>query len=173
MGEGAQPGTQWPQPERRLTVQEAAAELGLSAEAVRSRIKRGTLESTKEGGTVYVLLRDDRTATGHDQTDDRTAGQVLMAEHLDSLRDEIAFLRAELERRGEEAERKDRIIAGLAQANAELSATLRALEAPRGEQESPQSSPEEADEGTAAGEAQGSPQEPISRRPWWRRLWRW
>src|SRR5215208_3393279 len=40
----------------RLTVAQAAASLGITEGAVRSRIKRGTLPTTKEGGTVFVLL---------------------------------------------------------------------------------------------------------------------
>ncbi len=96
MGEGhtKQPGgdrattEQPPEPptvhiRRRLTVSEAADELGISAEAVRSRVKRGTLRSTKEGGTVYVLLpgsvSDDQTRPGDDQTrtdSDRSSDQT-------------------------------------------------------------------------------------------------
>ena len=44
----------------RVTVAQAAELLGLSAEAVRSRLQRGTLASTKENGTVYVLLNTDQ-----------------------------------------------------------------------------------------------------------------
>ena len=43
-------------PVRRTTVAEAAEVLGISAEAVRGRIRRGTLPVEREGGTVYVLL---------------------------------------------------------------------------------------------------------------------
>jgi hypothetical protein len=41
-------------------VAEAARLLNTSAEAIRSRVKRGTLESIKEGKTVYVLLDTDQ-----------------------------------------------------------------------------------------------------------------
>jgi hypothetical protein len=47
-------------PKRRFTVAEAAEVLQLSADAVRSRIKRGSLQSAKEGNTVYVLLDTDQ-----------------------------------------------------------------------------------------------------------------
>ena len=46
---------------RRYTVAEAARLLDTTAEAIRSRIKRGTLQSVKEGATVYVLLSPDQT----------------------------------------------------------------------------------------------------------------
>jgi excisionase family DNA binding protein len=47
-----------------LTIAEAAEALGITAEAVRKRIARGTLPTVKEGGAVYILLSDaDRTPT--------------------------------------------------------------------------------------------------------------
>ena len=60
---------------RRLTVQDAAAELGITVEAVRSRLKRGTLKREKgEDGTAYVLVEDrpggDRTQPGGDRASD-------------------------------------------------------------------------------------------------------
>ncbi|MCA1740457.1 MAG: helix-turn-helix domain-containing protein, partial [Actinobacteria bacterium] len=78
---------------RRLTVSQAAEELGISAEAVRSRVKRGALHSTKDGGTVYVLLHDrqdddqtrpgdDQPQTEHDQTSARTENQADLVESL-------------------------------------------------------------------------------------------
>ncbi len=66
----------------RATVGEAAELLGITAEAVRSRIKRKTLKSTKEGSTVYVLLEAggthgsqtaDQTTTEHDGTNAQTS----------------------------------------------------------------------------------------------------
>jgi hypothetical protein len=57
---------------RRVTVAEAAEILGITAEAVRTRIKRDKLDSVKEPpgprGTVYVLLeadKPDQTLTLH------------------------------------------------------------------------------------------------------------
>lgn len=43
-------------PTNRYTVKEAASVLGISQDAVRSRIKRGSLEVEREGRRVYVLL---------------------------------------------------------------------------------------------------------------------
>jgi hypothetical protein len=49
---------------QRLTVAEASEVLGITVEAVRGRIKRGTLEHERDSGTVYVLLPADQpTAT--------------------------------------------------------------------------------------------------------------
>ncbi len=64
MGEERQDARTTP-PGRRLTVSEAAGRLGISAEAVRSRLKRGTLRSVKDGAImrstglrVFLGLRD-------------------------------------------------------------------------------------------------------------------
>ena len=77
---------------RRTTVAEAAEILGISAEAVRGRIRRGTLPVEREGGTVYVLVdhpeehrtTGDQSRTTTDQPDDRT--DLLIAELQDRVR---------------------------------------------------------------------------------------
>src|SRR4051812_22557625 len=51
------------------TVQEAAEILGITVDAVRGRIRRGTLDSTKVKGQVYVLLE----ATSREQHTDESA----------------------------------------------------------------------------------------------------
>jgi excisionase family DNA binding protein len=49
---------------RRLTVQEAAEVLGTSVDAVRMRVRRGSLESEKDpDGRVHVWVNDDSTET--------------------------------------------------------------------------------------------------------------
>jgi len=108
---------------RRYTVAEAAGVLGLSAEAVRSRLARGTLEGVKENGTVYVILDADQA---HDQAQPngtqataRTTDQTALVE---ALRDQIEDLRRRLDT-SEEANRENRrIIAGLVQRVPELEA---------------------------------------------------
>jgi hypothetical protein len=56
MGENAGRGTR-----RRLTVQDAADALGVTVDAVRSRVKRGTIAHERESGRVYVLLGGDES----------------------------------------------------------------------------------------------------------------
>ena len=99
-------------PERRLTVSDAALELGLSAEAVLSRIKRGTLRNTKEANTVYVLLPADHTTTGHDQTTYQTSARTgargaAQEDLVDSLLDLVAYTRAQLAEEREARRRAD------------------------------------------------------------------
>jgi len=58
---------------RRTTVAEAAELLGIRAEPVRARIRRGTLPVEREGGTVYVLL-EPAAAERTDADQPRTTG---------------------------------------------------------------------------------------------------
>ena len=85
-------------PTGRYTVSEAAGVLGISVEAVRGRVKRGTLKSERtEGGTVYVYVAKlgDRTRPAPDQSNDRPTDQALMVARLE---DEVEFLRDQVRR---------------------------------------------------------------------------
>ena len=44
---------------KKLTIKEASKILGISEQAIRKRISRGSLDSIKENGHVYVVLKDD------------------------------------------------------------------------------------------------------------------
>ena len=163
--------------DERLTVAEAADRLGITKEAVRKRIHRGTLPSEKAAdGTVMVYVPTSGTPSMTTTVGDR-------AELLQALRDEIAHLRRE-------SERKDTIIVSLSQANAEQARTIRAIEAPTVEalaetRETPPSPrPSNTSTGVVSGpetdvDAQqgrgpvpdtGGPQEATERR-WWE-FWR-
>jgi hypothetical protein len=142
---------------RRLTVAEAAQVLGISAEAVRGRIRRDTLSVEREGGTVYVLVdhpaegrtTDDQPRTTSDQPGDRT--DLLIAE----LQDRVRSL--------EESNRENRrIIAALTQ-------RIPAIEAPPEPSEAPESGGDEQ-QGRGPAPDTGSPQEGTERRSWWRRF---
>jgi excisionase family DNA binding protein len=131
---------------QRVTVQEAARILGVKEPAIRKRVKRGTLQSERVGGRVYVYLDTGRSA---DRSEDRSAGRdELVAE----LRSQIEYLR-------EENRRKDHLLA------AALERIPPQLEAP--------SEPREGAESGAEGEerAETPPeQEAVAERPWWRRV---
>jgi hypothetical protein len=71
-------------------VSEAADRLGLSLDAVRSRIKRGTLPTEREDGRVFVLVDDvgaDQGATDQ-PTDQGDQSEPLVAE----LREQVSYL---------------------------------------------------------------------------------
>jgi hypothetical protein len=105
---------------QRLTVAQAAASLGITEGAVRSRIKRGTLPTTKEGGTVYVLLGGSTSKANQTPTTGAPTGQP---ELLEALRDQIRDLRDQLEQANERDRENRRIIAA-------LTSRLPAIEAP-------------------------------------------
>jgi hypothetical protein len=135
--------------QRRVPVAKAAELLGISEGAVRMRVKRGTLPSTREGGRLYVLLDTEPTPEPerpHDRTHDRTS------ELIATLREQL-----EAERRANEENR--RIIAALTQRIPEI-------EAPPEPRESPES-PAPSETPT---EGSGGPQSASERR-WWE-FWR-
>ena len=122
--------------ERTLEIGEAARILGISTEAVRKRIKRGSLKAQKNGdGQWLVILDEARLAAARDnggdgvQADAASATTTLnlvrssaaieetLRDEVDVLRDEVTFLR-------EEISRLDTIIMSLTQ-------NIKMLEAPR------------------------------------------
>jgi hypothetical protein len=134
-----------------LDVNSAAEELGVSTDAVRKRISRGTLRSDREDGTVRVWLDDGGTEAGRE-------AQVDGGALVEVLRDEIAHLRRE-------SERKDTIIMSLSQSNAELSRTIRALEAPAEDPREPEVAAETVEaepEATESRSAEGEVREELS-----------
>jgi hypothetical protein len=129
---------------QRVTVDEAARHLGLTVDAVRKRVQRGQIEHEKDAvGRVRIILDiPDNTSTIQDERPDTTGQDSTRAdareELVDDLRDRVAFLERELERRSSEAERYQQIVAGLTQANTEQARTIRAIEAPTSQEESPE-----------------------------------
>ena len=61
--------TDEPRRTNRLTVQQAAAHLGISEGAIRNRIKRGTPRAERKDGRVYVLLAGP---ANHDESNDES-----------------------------------------------------------------------------------------------------
>ena len=150
---------------RRYTVAEAARLLNTSAEAIRSRIKRGTLESVKEGATVYVLLSPDQTPPGHRSDTTRTADQLPSSQSdvlISEMRGRIEDLRAQLEAERRANEQNRRIIAAL---------TTRIPELPPAQEtptESIQAPPATAEEGIRRRSWDGSEELQVRpRRPSW------
>jgi hypothetical protein len=170
---------------RRVTVSEAADILGITAEAVRTRIKRGRLDSVKEppkpGGTVYVLLEADQTrpnidptSQGQDQTTVQTAPEATerFAEAMiEELKDRVRYLERvlaeEREARTNERRRHDTLMAQLMQRIPELEPPGEARESP--EREASPGRQGRSRETPTDSSASGGPQE-GTQRPWWRRM---
>jgi hypothetical protein len=138
--------------------------MGTTVDAVRSRVRRGTLESERdEDGRVYVWLGDDQSS---DESKLTVEGSALVEE----LREQVRYLREQLdqerEARTEERRRHDTLLAQLMQRIPEI-------EAP---QEPSETRPPSAGLGPSAREgprpatATESPQEGAEPRSWWRRL---
>jgi len=130
----------------RLTVQQAAAHLGISEGAVRNRIKRGTLRAEREAGRVYVLLAGPAS---RDEPRDESELVAVLREQLAAERQAHAEAR--------------RIIAGL------VERLPQALESPQASE-----TVEGAQEGAEPRSDTVGPQERAqgrTGRPWWQ-FWR-
>ncbi len=176
---------------RRVGVHEAASILGLTVEAIRGRIKRGTIDHERDGERVFVLVDTDKPPTGHSQssdgpsdqpTDQNPAEDVHARELVEQMRDQIDDLRRRLDQAEEARRRADTIIMQLTQTNATLAARVPELEAAPA-QETPQAtetgpegaSPRSGMVGAQEGAQEHSnlferPTEETARRPWWVRV---
>jgi hypothetical protein len=158
-------GEDRPQTSRqRVSVAQAAEILGITVEAIRGRIKRGTLLHERHSGTVYVLLDADqstnRTRPDTDQTTDRLQSDSAA---LISAKDEtITTLRDQLEaERQAHAEARRLLMAALERIPPQIEAPQEARESP----ETVEEEPERAESRPVTVESQESVQ-----RPWWRRV---
>ena len=174
MGEDATGGDR--RDRQRLTVPEAATVLGVTVDAVRGRIRRGTLPSEHDKhGKVYVWVsatesdRPGPSETVGDQAEASRGRAADQSELVESLLEQVRYMREQLAEEREARRRADTIMAQLSQANAEQARTIRALEGPP---ETPQE-PETAPEGTERVETPADPGgslEATERRSWWRRV---
>jgi hypothetical protein len=96
--------------DHRMTVHDAARKLGISEDAVRMRVKRGTLEAEREGGRLYVLLTKEPTTDPTDRTD------ALVEE----LRDRVRYLERQVEEERSARFRADQLLARLMERVPEL-----------------------------------------------------
>ena len=150
---------------QRHSIPDAAKVLALTEEAVRQRVKRGTLDSIKVDGKLFVLLEGDRssdvsngekrrgTDTSSDTSNDISGDTSRL---VDALEDEVAHLRRQLDQANERDRENRRIIAGLVQRVPELEAAPE----PR---DIPMTSSDSAGKGD---DALSEQQEPVQRRSW-------
>ena len=139
-----------------MSISEAARRLGVSRDAMRQRIRRGTVRSAKVDGAWIVYLDGPGMVTGDGGRSDgagtqpRTEGtdadqDATRTELIDQLRGEVAWLRQRLE----EAETERAEMRWLL-AHAQQTQAARALPPP----------------------AYAPTPTPVPRPPWWRRLFR-
>ncbi len=169
---------------KRMSIAEAADTLGVTRDAIRKRVKRQSIEwEVDPSGETFVYLdasghngdasETDADASGRDgdtsETDADASGRggdtsADTSRHalVESLQDQVEYLRREVEVWQEESRRKDHLLA-------------RALERIPPQLETPETpqAPESADESTQRAEPPadaGEAQEGGEPRSWWRRL---
>jgi hypothetical protein len=102
---------------QRVSVDEAARALGLTVDAVRKRVQRGTIEHDKDqAGRVRIILdRPANTSTLQDESPDTTGRtDALIAakdETIEELRGRVRRLEREVDTRNEEIRRRDHLLA--------------------------------------------------------------
>jgi excisionase family DNA binding protein len=142
----------------KLTVSEAAEALGISGDAVRSRIKRGTLPTVREGGRVLVVMGADDRPTAQAQPTHPRLGEDRLYEEMQAR---ISYLERQVEEEREARRRADTLLARLMDRLPELEAAPETL----GE---PETAAQEPERGEPRGEATAS-ERTGERRPWWQR----
>jgi DNA-binding transcriptional MerR regulator len=141
----------------RRTIAEAAKKLEVTQEAIRARIRRGTIEHDKdESGKTYVYLTE---VEAHNQQEDNSVVNGVVNDYITSLKSEIESLKADREVWQEEAKRKDTIIMALTNRIPELEAPS---DMPPEATERPVSHSDDRGKGSV-------PPEPENR-SWWRRI---
>ena len=145
---------------QRHSIPDAAKALALTEEAVRQRVKRGTLNSIKVDGKLFVLLEGDMSydvSNGEKRqvTDTSSDSSGDTSRLVDALEDEVAHLRRQLDQANERDRENRRIIAGLVQRVPELEA------APE-----PRDIPITSSDSAGKGDAPSDQQEPAQRRSW-------
>ena len=87
----------------KMTIQDASKELGLSVDAIRKRLQRGTIKGkkNKQGRWIVEVDQEQGEDINKDKVYETSSNELVM-----SMRDEIEYLR-------KENERKDHIIMNL------------------------------------------------------------
>jgi len=163
VGEGRRSGEDQPTTDessgRRLSVPEAAEALGISGDAIRSRIKRGTLATVREGGRVFVVLGGSDRPNAQAQPTSVPSEDRLYQE----MQARIRYLESQVEEEREALRRADTLLARLMDRLPELEAP--SSEATPGEPETAAQEPErEVLRSDMPGAQEGE------QRPWWRRI---
>jgi hypothetical protein len=144
---------------QRLSVAQAADALGLTVDAVRSRIARGTIEHVRESGRVYVLLNSDEYRQGRDKYTDKGSDQV--SDLTDELRDRLHYVEGQLEAERQAHGEARRLLAAALE-------RIPAIEAAPDKREGTEAADDQ--QGSAMPRPDTLSPEKQSARPWWRRM---
>jgi excisionase family DNA binding protein len=164
---------------RRVPLREAAQLLGVSKDAVRQRIRRGTIRSEKgEDGRVYVFVdaspdtaRPQADHAGHAYVQAEGARQHAdPAPLVEELREQVRYLRDQLDQERDANRENRRIIAALTARIPELEAPASGAGTPSDERESPESATPPPGRVGPQTEVEGPMTEGTERMSWWRRV---
>lgn len=157
--------------------------MGVTVDAIRKRVQRGTIPHERDdAGRVWVLLQAASTMqdmfstvqdTGQDGTG-RLQRELLEAkeETIEELKDRVASLERQMEAEREARRRADTIIARLTEANAALAERPRELVAPEEALDAAETDAEVSEGASPHPDTVGAqtgtrgPEE-TTRRPWW------
>jgi excisionase family DNA binding protein len=151
----------------RVTVAEAAKLLGISADGVRMRVRRGTIDHEKdETGRLVVYVDEAELDRNESQDDSPDAYLAVLQEQIEQLRNDVTDWKEQL-REEREANRENRRL---------LAAALEripAIEPPSDTVPSePPESPETVSEEPYSTHAPPKPETPVPdpqrKRSWWR-----
>jgi hypothetical protein len=157
----------------RVTVPEAAERLGISENALRKRVQRNTVQWDRDDdGRVFVYL----PPAGTDQADDQAGGHaadqasgrpVAPVELVESLQEQLGYLRGALETRDKELAEMRRLLAGALERIPAIESPPDTLtnNAPSEPRESPVRSSEGQERAAGPTNDQGA-----QKASWWRRF---
>ncbi len=150
-------------PDKRVTLREASALLGVSEGAIRKRVARKKIRSEMgEDGLRYVWVPEAEAGTDGGADEGRTKGGREAGELVEELRDRVRHLERQLEQAARRDEENRRVILA-------LTSRIPAIEAPRERQEGAQE-PSEAPGGAAEPRSDTVGTQEDTERPWWRRV---
>jgi hypothetical protein len=157
----------------RVTVPEAAERLSISENALRKRVQRDTVQGDRDDdGRIFVYLPTAGTHQAADQADDYAADYagghaddqpVVPVELVESLQEQVGYLRGALETRDKELAEMRRLLAGALE-------RIPALEAPPDTPREPrESSVTSSEQQGSSGTARPDDGE-MQKRSWWKRF---
>jgi hypothetical protein len=149
----------------KVTVAEAAKLLGISADGVRMRVRRGTIDHEKdETGRLIVYVDEAELERNEAQDTSVDAYLTLLQEQIEQLRNDVTDWKEQL-REEREANRENRrlLAAALERLPPALEAPEKAPSEPSEATEGRQSASKEATEGRTPEEEQS-----LRKRSWWR-----
>ena len=163
----------------RLTVAEAAERLGVTQDAVRKRMVRGTIRHVREDGRLYVYLDTFERASNTIQDEGQDAASNTVSDEVQdryarSLEDQIEYLRTQLDAERAANRENRRLLAAALERIPAIEALQNASHGLETSAEAPEGASPRSDTvgpriGAQEPEGLDKRTEQTARRPWWLR----